>query len=229
MIFNQLMFCLSSDSIKDHSEYKNWSPLSGRLRCFEKLRQYLDIIYPINKEELKIPPHSFHDLLYGCLSSSIGDRAKPGVTTISLLDLRKHDEVGLLTIEDDLKVKSINLKDDIDVLLRKSSNNVLKAIRNEKVSQSLQVNKISDIEDKVVPNNNEYIYQNDDYEEVNLVNKSKFNNYEQDNPEVDFSDIEEETVINNKKGKDDLSDLDKEEYYMKSCYEFYDYVNSELI
>jgi hypothetical protein len=194
------MFCLSSNSITEHSEYKNWSPLSGRLRCFQKLRQYLDIIYPITKEELKLAPNSFHDLLYGCLYTN--NKIKSN-TYVSLHDLKKRDESGLLALDDDLKIKTEMLKDDIDaIMLRKSNNSVLKAIRNEKViSQSLQINKVSEIEDK------EKIYLEDD----------KYNQ------EVDFSIIEEDTVINNKP-ENALSDLDIDEYYMKSCYEFYNYV-----
>ena len=52
--FNKLMFILQSPSITEHLEYKNWSPLSGRLRAFEKIRINLELIYPILKDEIKI-------------------------------------------------------------------------------------------------------------------------------------------------------------------------------
>ena len=52
--FNKLMFVLQSPSITEHIEYKNWSPLSGRLRAFEKIRINLELIYPILKDEIKI-------------------------------------------------------------------------------------------------------------------------------------------------------------------------------
>jgi hypothetical protein len=224
MVFNQLMFCLSSDSIKEHSEYRNWSPLSGRLRCFEKLRQYLDVIYPISREELKMPQGSFNELLYGCLTGSTTKHSR--TSSLSLNDLRKKDDGGLLVIEDDLKVKTA-LKDDADAFLKKSNNSVLKAIRNEKISQSLQVNKVSEIEQEL---GKDKIYQIEEYEEGDMdvgdqyKSGNKYNKYD-DNQEVDFSIIEEDTVINNKRDMNALSDLDKDEYYMKSCYEFYDYVS----
>ena len=52
--FNKLMFVLQSPSITEHIEYKNWTPLSGRLRAFEKIRINLELIYPILKDEIKI-------------------------------------------------------------------------------------------------------------------------------------------------------------------------------
>ena len=61
--FNKLMFVLQSPSITEHIEYKNWTPLSGRLRAFEKIRINLELIYPISKEEIKIESGIFSDFI----------------------------------------------------------------------------------------------------------------------------------------------------------------------
>lgn len=206
------MFILSLNSINEHSEYKTWTALSGRLKCFEKLREYLDLIYPISKDEEKISNNAFHEFLFFFLSNKDSSSKQPN---ISLLSMKKKDENNILVIEDDLKVKNKVLKDDNDIH-RLNSSITMKLNRNQKVSQSLQINKVSDMEDKSYSNKKLYQPQsNNDYDEKS-------------NQEVDFSDIDDETVINNKNkeySNNALSDLDKEEYYMKSCYEFYDYVS----
>jgi hypothetical protein len=61
--FNKLMFILQSPSITEHIEYKNWSPLSGRLRAFEKIRINLELIYPILKDEIKIESRLMNEFI----------------------------------------------------------------------------------------------------------------------------------------------------------------------
>lgn len=170
-IFNQFVFCLSSPSITDHIEYKNWTPLSGRLKCFSKLREYLEIIYPINKEEIKIASGGFHLLLKNLiltnsnLNKNLPTSKKNNSHTslnnfinFSLVELLNENFVKErgkdysssetnynLIIEDDLKQKIKNSNENEEIL--RNSNTNLKAIRNEKISQSIKVNKISEIDD----------------------------------------------------------------------------------
>ena len=46
--FSQILKLLDSNSIKDNEKYKNWTTISGRLECFEKIRKLMNVIYPIN-------------------------------------------------------------------------------------------------------------------------------------------------------------------------------------
>jgi WD40 repeat protein len=153
------MFCLSSPSITEHAEYKNWTPISGRLKCFDKLRGYLELIYPINKEERKIVPGIFQKLLKNLIISKLsldGFESNPltnnQINSISFFDdkfLKETDKSDLqheFLLENDLKVFKKIPKDDNELI---KNNNTLKAIRNEKISQSLQVNKISELEDEL--------------------------------------------------------------------------------
>ena len=210
------MFILGLNSINEHADYKNWTPLSGRLKCFEKLREYLDLIYPISKDEAKIPNNSFHEFMYYCVSNVNKEYLVPTSPTnfsLNLFQMKKKDDMHALVIEDDFKVKKQILKDDNDIH-RLNNSTSLKLNRNQKVSQSLQINRVSEMEEKSYSNKKEYPVMNNEFEEKS-------------NREVEFSDIDDETVINNKNkenSNNDLSDLDKEEYYMKSCYEYYDYV-----
>ena len=158
-IFNQLMFCLSSPSFTEHAEYKNWTPISGRLKCFDKLRGYLELIYPVNKEERKIVPGLFQRILKNLVVNKIIEidskkYSMEHVVSLSLLDeklLVERPEYEL-SIENDLKALKKISKDDNELL---KNNNSLKTIRNEKISQSLQVNKISEIEEEESPEKND--------------------------------------------------------------------------
>jgi len=173
------MFCLSSPSITDHVEYRNWTPLSGRLKCFDKLRSNLELIYPVNRGEVKFISGSFNKMVKIFLSTRKLNLNTSNISNLSsginnlnntnnlnsnmgsinnqfikvnLLDEKNFKDLNsdlVLNVEDDLKNKNKIIKDDNE-LLRKS-NSALRAIRNEKVSQSLQVNKISEIEDGVEP------------------------------------------------------------------------------
>jgi hypothetical protein len=208
-VFNEFLFILSLSSITEHSDYKNWTPLSGRLKCFEKLREYLDLIYPISKDEVKVSPNSLHEFLYYCVSNSkdIDTYSK----NFSLLNMRKKDENNVLVIDNDFKVKKHSLKDDNDIH-RLNNSITMKQNRNQKVSQSLQINKISEMEERSYSNHKPI---NNDFDDKS-------------DHEVDLSDIDDETVINNrnKENSDNaLSDLDKDEYYNKQQYEYFDYVN----
>jgi WD40 repeat protein len=332
------MFCLSSPSITEHAEYKNWTPISGRLKCFDKLRSYLELIYPINKEERKIVPGIFQRVLKTLIVSKFLLDSNEQIQNVDLntnINMTFFDDNFLkdsekpeyeFVIENDLKLFKKIPKDDIELL---KSNNAIKAIRNEKISQSLQVNKISEIEEDMSPdkkeeevkynnttnlnnlpqssmtthyknfsneinninisqefianlnsnltnktkdNNKKNILHEIKEEEKNiksspvknfskLYNKSHSPNYEEYQEEIrDVVDDEIVEVSNDRlrknnqgnnfsynnygnpknekgnksanlkdksvsvsKSKHDLSDLDKEEYYMKSCYEFYDY------
>jgi len=332
------MFCLSSPSITEHAEYKNWTPISGRLKCFDKLRAFLELIYPINKEERKIIPGIFQRVLKSLIISKFlfdSDEQIQNVNTNSVINMTFFDENFVkdsekpeyeFVIENDLKIFKKIPKDDNELL---KSNNAIKAIRNEKVSQSLQVNKVSEIEEEMLeekkgddlkfinsnnmnnlpqskmqtqyknfsneinninisqeiiantnsnlttktkdlnkknilheiieedkkiisspdknftksynkalsPNYEEYQEEirdvvdeeilevsNDRLRKNIQANNFNYNNYGNSKTEkVNKSSNQKDKNVSVNKSKHDLSDLDKEEYYMKSCYEFYDY------
>jgi WD40 repeat protein len=78
-----------------------------------------------------------------------------------------------LIIEDDLKQKTKSPKESNEIL--RNSNTVLKAIRNEKISQSIKVNKISEIEDEDPQENFSPNGENQIYNQNNLLNLNNMN------------------------------------------------------
>lgn len=363
------MFCLRSPSITDHTEYKNWTPLSGRLKCFEKIRMHLESIYPISKDEIKIQTGSFMNFILltinNCYPSNTSSNSlnqfqkniysnynsnedyynQNKEIQFSVLNFlytenskakKPNSNINSLQnqiiLDDDFSYKKE--KEETEASLLRKSNSSLKAIRNEKISQSLKINKISDIESENINNNNlndeitnqlyevyesgkkakngininmnnkkmnsniivneneneadeyydefdnkkNYYYANNYKNSSNPV-YSKYSNYNKEinvieeekskkEEEVDLDDIDEKMEYNanellqnnikqnnykayeasedhfnedleneenenninenlededNQLVDDALSDLDKEEYFMKSCYDFFDY------
>lgn len=191
------MACLQSPSITDHPEYRNWTPLSGRLKCFEKLRKHLELIYPITKDEIKVESGSFLNLVLNAIqnNSTLNNTSKKNYNNdqvdISLLKFIKNDinnnnninynnnneksrkiynaYKNKISIEDDLddvfnniNKNEKNSKEENEAFMRKS-NSSLKAIRNERISQSLNLNKIAEIDQE---NYNEDDNNNDKNEEI---------------------------------------------------------------
>ncbi len=137
--FKELCFCLTLNSITDHPDYKMWTALSGRLKCFEKLRNNLKLIYPFTKEELKIENNSFkkfiknYSFMRNNISESTGEKPSKALIT-SLLEennfLESKNQTSVaLTIEDDTKTaKPKQAKDDNELAV--SQENILsKSIR----------------------------------------------------------------------------------------------------
>ena len=52
--FKELLNLLNKNTIKEEEKYKNWTINRGRLKTFEKIRELMGVIYPINKEKEKI-------------------------------------------------------------------------------------------------------------------------------------------------------------------------------
>ena len=52
--FKELLNLLNKNTIKEEPKYKNWTINCGRLKTFEKIRELMGVIYPINKEKEKI-------------------------------------------------------------------------------------------------------------------------------------------------------------------------------
>ena len=74
--FKKILQCLSqAPSITDQEEYKNRSAITGRLLllCFDKIRNYLQNIYPIRNNEMKIESNLMLNVLKGVFFLSTND------------------------------------------------------------------------------------------------------------------------------------------------------------
>lgn len=190
--FNKLLSCLSTTpSITDQEEYKNWNSISGRLACFEKVRKLLDIIYPIKEDEYvndnKLLIKVIECIYY--LTQSSENKIIDSKGNVFLIQMLKKfiNEIEKDAQENQLKTNFVYDTDYGGQNLN-AENNLLRSTRNEMIiSQSIQVNRIDDIDKKeqciantntIVSNTNQYNNTNEPNEILNTESKQLNINYE---------------------------------------------------
>ena len=188
--FKKILQCLSqTPSITDQEEYKNWSPITGRLLCFDKIRNYLENIYPIRKNELKIESNLMINLLKAVYFMFTNDASYREV--FNLNDVLKG---FIISVDKDVKENNlqmdINIENDVfknKITSSSSQINVMKSNRNELIlsqSQNQFINNnmnINNMKNAQLNKNNNY--QNNNHININNLN----NNIEKLSEENDYS------------------------------------------
>ena len=124
--FKKILQCLSqTPSITDQEEYKNWSPITGRLLCFDKIRNYLQFIYPIKNNEMKIESNLMVNVLKAVYFLSTNDASYREVSNL-------NDVLKGFIIEVDKDIKENNLQMNINI-----DNDILKNKNNTSIGSSL--------------------------------------------------------------------------------------------
>ena len=200
--FKKILQCLSqTPSITDQEEYKNWSPITGRALCFDKIRNYLQYIYPPNNNEKKIESNLMINVLKAVYFLSSNDASYREFSNL-------NDVLKGFIIEVDKDIKENNLQINInienDVFKNKinsstSQINVMKSNRNELILSQSQ-NQIA-VNNNNLNNNNMNLNNN-----INKVNNPQLNinnNYQNNNhiekhlsEENDYSSKNRDTAIN---------------------------------
>ena len=201
--FQKLLKCLSNTpSITDQEEYKNWNPISGRLNCFERVRKFLEVIYPKKQNE------NFYtnDLMLNVFRSvffltTVGNSNNfNNIKFIQILNNFVNE------VEKDIKENNIKMKvcvdDDLKKFNNKLNNNnnnnlennlLLKSNRNELIL-SKSINDEMLINNKINHNNNN---------NQNFNSNNTNNNVDVTTKEFDKSVLSNETInitnINNNK------------------------------
>ena len=200
--FKKILQCLSqTPSITDQEEYKNWSPMTGRLLCFDKIRNYLQFIYPIKNNEMKIESNLMVNVLKAVYFLSTNDASYREVSNL-------NDVLKGFIIEVDKDIKENNLQMNInienDILKNKnntSSNqiNVMKSNRNELIlsqSQNQFINN-NNINMNINNMNAPQLNKNNNYQNNNQININHINNNEKHTSEEnDYSSKNRDTAIN---------------------------------
>ena len=204
--FKKILQCLSqTPSITDQEEYKNWSPITGRLMCFDKIRNYLKFIYPIRGNEIKIENNLMINVLKAVYFLSTNDASYREIS--SLNDVLKG---FIIEVDKDIKENNLlmNINIESDVCKNKINSNssqqinVMKSNRNELVLSQSQNQFILNNNKNVNMNNNDNI--NNDYNinnnKMNNINNNRhINNNPLEKPysdENDYSSKNRDTAIN---------------------------------
>jgi len=200
--FKKILQCLSqTPSITDQEEYKNWSPMTGRLLCFDKIRNYLQFIYPIKNNEMKIESNLMINVLKAVYFLSTNDASYREVSNL-------NDVLKGFIIEVDKDIKENNLQMNINIendILKNKNNtstnqiNVMKSNRNELIlsqSQNQFINN-NNINMNINNMNAQQLNKNNNYQNNNQININHINNNEKHTSEEnDYSSKNRDTAIN---------------------------------
>ena len=212
--FKKILQCLSTTpSITDQEEYKNWSPITGRLMCFDKIRNYLKFIYPMHNNEIKIENNLMINVLKAVYFLSTNDASYREISNLN--DILKG---FIIEVDKDIKENNLqmNINIESDVSKNKINNNmsnsqinVMKSNRNELIlsqsqNQFIFNNNINNINENNnnINNNKNNININNHIEPGNNVNLkiNHINNNNLENKpstdEGDCSSKNRDTAIN---------------------------------
>ena len=203
--FKKILQCLSqTPSITDQEEYKNWSPITGRLMCFDKIRNYLKFIYPIRGNEIKIENNLMINVLKAVYFLSTNDASYREISSL-------NDVLKGFIIEVDKDIKENNLLMNINIESDVSKNKI-----NSNSSQQINVMKSNRNELILSQSQNQFILNNNNNVNINMnkndninndinIDNNKMNNINKhmDNPlvkpyseENDYSSKNRDTAIN---------------------------------
>ena len=142
--FEKLLKCLSNTpSITDQEEYKNWNPISGRLKCFNIIRKYLEVIYPIQQSEIINDDDLMINVLKSVFFLTTAGNNKIGNSNVKLNDILKN---FVKEVDKDIKDNNfqINIVVDGDLITDNKNitdqNSLLKSTRNEMIVSQSQNN-----------------------------------------------------------------------------------------
>ena len=206
--FKKILQCLSqTPSITDQEEYKNWSPITGRLMCFDKIRNYLKFIYPIRGNEIKIENNLMINVLKAVYFLSTNDASYREISSLNDVlkgfiievdkDIKENNLLMNINIESDVSKNKINSNSSQQI-------NVMKSNRNELIlSQSQNQFILNNNNNNANMNLNKNDNINNDINIDNNNNKMSNINKHMDNPlvkpyseENDYSSKNRDTAIN---------------------------------
>ena len=200
--FKKILQCLSqTPSITDQEEYKNWSPITGRLMCFDKIRNYLKFIYPVRTNEAKMEKNLMINVLKAVYFLSTNDASYREISNLKDVlkgfiievdkDIKENNLMMNINIENDVSKNKINASTSQQI-------NVMKSNRNELI--------LSQSQNQFLLNNNNNI--NNNINNINIENnnnKMKNNNRiinnnnfieKRSSDENDYSSKNRDTAIN---------------------------------
>ena len=163
--FKKILQCLSqTPSITDQEEYKNWSPITGRLMCFDKIRNYLKFIYPIRTNEAKMEKNLMINVLKAVYFLSTNDASYREISNL-------NDVLKGFIIEVDKDIKENNLMMNINI-----ENDVSKNKINASTSQQINVMKSNRNELILSQSQNQFLLNNNNNINTNNINIENNNN-----------------------------------------------------
>ena len=202
--FKKILQCLSqTPSITDQEEYKNWSPITGRLMCFDKIRNYLKFIYPIRGNEVKIENNLMSNVIKAVYFLSTNDASYREFSNLNDVlkgfiievdkDIKENNLQMNINIENDVNKNKINASSSQQI-------NVMKSNRNELILSQSQNQLILNNNNNINSNNNNINNNNNDNININNINNeptNKMNNINHNTNINNINNINNNRHINN--------------------------------
>ena len=201
--FKKILQCLSqTPSITDQEEYKNWSPITGRLMCFDKIRNYLKFIYPIRGNEVKIENNLMSNVIKAVYFLSTNDASYREFSNLNDVlkgfiievdkDIKENNLQMNINIENDVNKNKINASSSQQI-------NVMKSNRNELILSQSQNQLILNNNNNINSNNNNINNNNDNININNINNEptNKMNNINHNTNINNINNINNNRHINN--------------------------------
>ena len=210
--FKKILQCLSqTPSITDQEEYKNWSPITGRLMCFDKIRNYLKFIYPIRSNEIKMENNLMVNVLKAVYFLSTNDASYREISNLNDVlkgfiievdkDIKENNLQMNINIENDVSKNKINASSSQQINLMKSNRNEL--ILSQSQTQFILNNNINNNINNNDNRNNININNEPNKKMNNMVHNNINNRHINNNPlekpyseENDYSSKNRDTAIN---------------------------------
>ena len=205
--FKKILQCLSqTPSITDQEEYKNWSPITGRLLCFDKIRNYLQFIYPKKNDEIKIDSNLMLNLLKSVYAVSNDDTCYKETSNLNEVlkgfiievdkDIRENNLENNIVIENDIFKNKINSSSQINVMKSNRNELILSQSQNQFLLNNNMNNNINNSNHMNVNHINNPQNKINNYQNNNQMNINHMNNDKPSSEENDYSSKNRDTAIN---------------------------------
>ena len=193
--FNELINYLKMNNEEEQNQKTNI--ISRRLNTFNVIRKHLISFFPLNKNEILIRPGKLNIIFSKLIEKYLNDDNTIYSKTNKILSINDLDTI----LENNFIKSSYNYRENVDTEPNKNTiiqNNISTNNENKNILNNKSNNKLIDVYEDL--DLNLQIQNDNSNSNSNIASISKLQNHH-----------------------NDLSDLDQEEYYMKSCYDFYNY------
>ena len=198
--FKKILQCLSqTPSITDQEEYKNWSPITGRLMCFDKIRNYLKFIYPVRTNEIKMEKNLMINVLKAVYFLSTNDASYREISNLNDVlkgfiievdkDIKENNLMMNINIENDVSKNKINastsqqinvMKSNRNELILSQSQNQFLLNNNNNINNNINNINIENNDNKINNNNNRIINNNNNFIEKRSSDENDYSSKNRD-------------------------------------------------
>ena len=227
----------NNDEYEDGSENKKSNIISRRLNTFNVIREALLNYFPMNTNEQIVTPGKLIELLGKLLErfiikQNVSNNYSSKLLTIQDIDMLIQQQMQLSQTQTNILSNNNFINEIIETdprkntIIHNNNNNTNPMNINNTYTYNGSINQINmnglNRQTNTNPNKDNLDDLCDDLDINIQIQNDNSNSNSMSNVNAS-SKISQNIMQNNNNYDNDLADLDQEEYYMKSCYDFYNY------